>query len=99
MAAVTGSSGSKIAIGISGFGRIGRLVMRVTEARDDVEVVMINVSPEHPRGERCCPAPYVAPVQDPFMDPEYMAYQLKYDSTHGRFDGTVEAEGGECGSF
>jgi glyceraldehyde 3-phosphate dehydrogenase len=25
------------------------------------------------------------------VDPEYMAYMLKYDSTHGRFDGTVEA--------
>ena len=36
----------------------------------------------------------VVAVNDPFTDPEYMAYQLKYDSTHGRFDGTVTAEGG-----
>jgi len=28
------------------------------------------------------------------VDPEYMAYMLKYDSTHGRFDGTVSAEPG-----
>jgi len=28
-------------------------------------------------------------VNDPFLTPEYMAYQLKYDSVHGRFPGTV----------
>lgn len=28
------------------------------------------------------------------VDPEYMAYMLKYDSTHGRFNGTVEAKEG-----
>src|SRR3982751_5542768 len=28
------------------------------------------------------------------VDPEYMAYMLKYDSTHGRFEGTVEAKDG-----
>src|SRR5690606_5168453 len=28
------------------------------------------------------------------VDPEYMAYMLKYDSTHGRFVGTVEAKDG-----
>jgi glyceraldehyde-3-phosphate dehydrogenase, type I len=28
------------------------------------------------------------------VDPEYMAYMLKYDSTHGKFDGTVEAKDG-----
>ena len=26
------------------------------------------------------------------VDPDYMAYMLKYDSTHGRFDGTVEVK-------
>src|ERR1044072_5150965 len=26
------------------------------------------------------------------VDPEYMAYMLKYDSTHGKFDGTVEVK-------
>ncbi|PIJ51633.1 type I glyceraldehyde-3-phosphate dehydrogenase [Erwinia sp. OLTSP20] len=28
------------------------------------------------------------------LDAEYMAYMLKYDSTHGRFDGTVEVKDG-----
>ncbi|RYY22083.1 MAG: aldehyde dehydrogenase, partial [Sphingobacteriaceae bacterium] len=28
------------------------------------------------------------------VDPEYMAYMLKYDSTHGAFQGTVAVEGG-----
>ncbi|GGC49111.1 glyceraldehyde-3-phosphate dehydrogenase [Parapedobacter defluvii] len=28
------------------------------------------------------------------VDPDYMAYMLKYDSTHGKFDGTVEAKDG-----
>ncbi|WP_028487322.1 type I glyceraldehyde-3-phosphate dehydrogenase [Thiomicrorhabdus chilensis] len=28
------------------------------------------------------------------LDPEYLAYMLKYDSVHGRFDGTVEVKDG-----
>ena len=32
----------KVRIGINGFGRIGRLTMRIAEDRDDVEVVAIN---------------------------------------------------------
>ena len=28
------------------------------------------------------------------LDAEYMAYMLKYDSTHGRFNGTVEVKDG-----
>lgn len=29
------------------------------------------------------------------IDVDYMAYMLKYDSTHGQFDGTVEVKGGK----
>jgi glyceraldehyde 3-phosphate dehydrogenase len=31
----------------------------------------------------------VKAVNDPFMDLDYMVYQLKYDSVHKRFDGTI----------
>ncbi|WP_449236191.1 type I glyceraldehyde-3-phosphate dehydrogenase, partial [Aggregatibacter kilianii] len=58
--------------GINGFGRIGRIVFRAAQHRDDIEVVGIN----------------------DLIDVEYMAYMLKYDSTHGRFDGTVEVKDG-----
>ena len=61
-----------IKIGINGFGRIGRIVFRAAQARNDIEVVGIN----------------------DLIDVEYMAYMLKYDSTHGRFDGTVEVKDG-----
>ena len=35
----------------------------------------------------------VVGINDPFIDSEYMVYMLKYDTVHGRFDGTVEAAG------
>lgn len=59
----------KAKIGINGFGRIGRLVLRAAHNRDDVEVVAIN---------------------DPFIDPHYMAYMCKYDSVHKRFPAEIE---------
>ncbi len=62
-----------IKIGINGFGRIGRIVFRAAQLRDDIEVVGIN----------------------DLIDVEYMAYMLKYDSTHGRFNGTVEVKDGK----
>jgi len=34
----------------------------------------------------------VKAVNDPFMDLEYMVYQLKYDSVHKRFEGTIATE-------
>jgi len=37
----------------------------------------------------------VVAINDPFLDLEYMAYMLKYDSVHGRFDGTVEIKDGK----
>ena len=62
----------KIKVGINGFGRIGRLVFRAAQQRDDIVVVGIN----------------------DLIDVEYMAYMLKYDTMHGKFDGTVEIKDG-----
>ncbi|MCH7399604.1 type I glyceraldehyde-3-phosphate dehydrogenase [Belliella sp. DSM 107340] len=64
---------SKIKVGINGFGRIGRLVFRAAQSRDDIQVVAIN----------------------DLIDVEYMAYMLKYDSTHGKFEGSVEVKDGK----
>ena len=33
-------------------------------------------------------------INDPFIAPDYMVYMLKYDTVHGRFDGTAEAKDG-----
>ena len=30
-------------------------------------------------------------INDPFMSPDYMAYLLKYDTTHGKFCGRIES--------
>ena len=29
-------------------------------------------------------------INDPFMSPDYMAYMLRYDTMHGKFEGTIE---------
>lgn len=63
-----------VKIGINGFGRIGRLVMRASLSEGAVQVVAVN---------------------DPFIDLDYMVYMFKFDSTHGRFKGTVEAKDGK----
>ena len=63
-----------VKVGINGFGRIGRLVLRASLTHTDARVVSIN---------------------EPFMDVEYMVYLFKYDSTHGRFKGHVEAKEGK----
>jgi len=36
----------------------------------------------------------VVAVNDPFTNLEHMAYMFKYDSTHGKFDGSVETKDG-----
>ena len=36
----------------------------------------------------------VVGLNDPFMTPEYMAYMLRYDSVHGRFQGEIGYEEG-----
>jgi glyceraldehyde 3-phosphate dehydrogenase len=62
-----------IKVGINGFGRIGRNVLRsaVQNFGDDIRVVAIN----------------------DLLEPDYLAYMLRYDSVHGRFPGSVEVEG------
>lgn len=35
----------------------------------------------------------VVGINDPFIDPNYAAYMIKYDSVHGRFDADVKVEG------
>ncbi|KAI9814008.1 MAG: hypothetical protein M1827_003472 [Pycnora praestabilis] len=34
----------------------------------------------------------IVAVNDPFIDPKYAAYMLKYDSTHGQFKGEIKVE-------
>ena len=41
---------------------------------------------EHPKDMQ------VVAINDPFIDVEYMAYMIKYDSVHGRFEGEVSAD-------
>ncbi len=61
-----------IKVGINGFGRIGRLVFRAAQTRDDIQIVGIN----------------------DLLDVNYIAYMLKYDTVHGKFNGTVEVKDG-----
>jgi glyceraldehyde 3-phosphate dehydrogenase len=63
-----------IKVGINGFGRIGRNVLRsaVQNFGGDIEIVAIN----------------------DLLEPDYLAYMLKYDSVHGRFDGEVSIDDG-----
>ena len=62
-----------IKIGINGFGRIGRNVLRsAIQNFSDIEVVAIN----------------------DLLEPDYLAYMLKYDSVHGRFKGEVNVVDG-----
>jgi len=37
----------------------------------------------------------IVAVNDPFIDPKYAEYMLKYDSTHGVFKGTISVEGSD----
>ena len=61
-----------IKVGINGFGRIGRNVLRsAVQNFSDIEIVGIN----------------------DLLEPDYLAYMLKYDSVHGRFKGEVSVEG------
>jgi glyceraldehyde 3-phosphate dehydrogenase len=35
----------------------------------------------------------IVAVNDPFIEPKYAVYMLKYDSTHGRFNGEISVDG------
>ncbi len=37
----------------------------------------------------------VVGINDPFIDPEYMVYMVKYDTMHGKFDGCAKVEDGK----
>ena len=37
----------------------------------------------------------IVAINDPFVDPEYMAYMAKYDTAHGKFDGELSARDGK----
>ncbi|KAK3387246.1 glyceraldehyde-3-phosphate dehydrogenase [Podospora didyma] len=37
----------------------------------------------------------IVAVNDPFIEPKYAEYMLKYDSTHGNFKGTISVEGND----
>ena len=37
----------------------------------------------------------VVAINDPFITADYMAYMVKYDTVHGRFEGTVEGKDNE----
>ncbi len=41
------------------------------------------------------PAVEVVGINDPFIDPPYMVYMLKYDTVHGRFKGAAESKDGK----
>jgi glyceraldehyde 3-phosphate dehydrogenase len=60
-----------IKVGINGFGRIGRLVVRAAMNDKDIEFVGVN----------------------DLVPAENLAYLLKYDSTHGRADSEIAADG------
>ena len=58
-------------VGINGFGRIGRNVLRAAKLMNaDIDFVAVN----------------------DLTDTATLAHLLKYDSVHGRYDGTVQAE-------
>ncbi len=39
------------------------------------------------------PKVQVTAINDPFMSTDYLIYQLKYDTVHGRFKGEIRHEG------
>ncbi len=46
------------------------------------------------RASVCKPEVQVVGINDPFIDADYMAYMLKYDTVHGRFEGDIAVKDG-----
>ncbi|MCK9169681.1 MAG: type I glyceraldehyde-3-phosphate dehydrogenase [Treponema sp.] len=68
-----------IKVGINGFGRIGRMVFRAAVTNfNDIQIVGINDLLAFNKAD---PSKMLI---------DYLAYLLKYDSVHGRFEGKVE---------
>ena len=65
----------KVQVGINGFGRIGRQVLKsfIDNYSDELEVVAIN----------------------DLFDTKTNAHLFKYDSTYGKFDGSVDVVGND----
>ncbi|MBE17810.1 MAG: type I glyceraldehyde-3-phosphate dehydrogenase, partial [Nitrospinae bacterium] len=59
-----------IRVGINGFGRIGRNLLRAAINDKNIEIVAVN----------------------DLTDPKTLSHLLRFDSIHGRFDGTVESD-------
>ena len=82
---------SEIKIGINGFGRIGRLVVRCALEKK-IKVVAINGERERVIYRRSFKHSL---LKDPFIPLDYMIYMFKYDSTHGRFKGEIANKDGK----
>lgn len=90
-------------VGINGFGRIGRLVARIAvSGADAVESSDDTDRPLPPCAHDLGLSAFLLQIKDPQTklvaintgaDATYMAYQFKYDSVHGRWDGTVDVNG------
>ncbi|KAG7652283.1 Glyceraldehyde-3-phosphate dehydrogenase type I [Arabidopsis thaliana x Arabidopsis arenosa] len=90
------SSSGKTKVGINGFGRIGRLVLRIATSRDDIDVVAVNdpfIDAKY-MVEKTLKMHHIlvffsTEQMSGFLLPIPQAYMLKYDSTHGNFKGSI----------
>ncbi|KNZ51932.1 glyceraldehyde-3-phosphate dehydrogenase, type I [Puccinia sorghi] len=86
-----------VKLGVNGFGRIGRIVVRNAILHGDVDVVAIN--------DPFIDLEYMVSPSSIFKNNTetrsltwryfFQVYMFKYDSTHGRFKGTVSTSNGK----